>query len=191
MGYKIKPATQAVVCRILEAGGTLDHAADAIGCTTRALHAARNRDPEFDTCVRESQSRSRQESLISLADAAKENGNLAYKRLRMLYPDDYARAADTVQFKSVSRLFGEMLYKVRDAVDDPATIEKIGQCFLQMNQDCRDRKTPKSRSPIGTVEQVFGPDDREAVLKELEALEDHSADEALQDHSVNPNAEAA
>jgi hypothetical protein len=88
---KLDSAAHQVIFRVLASGGTIKNAADAVGCNRRTIYAAGRRDPEFRKAIEELQSQSKYKSLITLADAAKHSGQLAYKRLRMLYPDDYAR----------------------------------------------------------------------------------------------------
>lgn len=112
MNRKLDPAAHKVIFRVLASGGTIKNAADAVGCNRSTIYAAGQREPEFRKTIEELQSQSKHKSLITLADAAKSNGQLAYKRLRMLYPDDYARKAATIPVKQAR----QMLVKITNAV---------------------------------------------------------------------------
>lgn len=147
MNYKLDIAGQAVVCRVLAAGGTMQMAADAVGCTRRALYAAAEREPDFAKRIKQSQCQSKEESLITLAEAAKDvkHWQAAYKRLRMLYPDDYSRNADTIPAQQASRLIREFTALVKWSLDDADDRRKFSSGVKQMLDGYRLKKRPKWR----------------------------------------------
>jgi hypothetical protein len=143
MNRKLDPAAHRVIFRVLATGGTLKMAADAVGCSRSAIYAAADREPEFRKAIKQFQSQSKTDSLMSLADAAKENAQFAYKRLRMLYPDDYARKADTIPVKHAREVMDRFVDGIIGEVRDPAALERIKRCLSRSKRDVRERKSPK------------------------------------------------
>jgi hypothetical protein len=159
VGYKLTEAALVTVCRILAAGGTMEMAADAVGCTRRALYAAAKREPEFKQCIKRSKSESKTDSLIALADGAKEDWRAAYKRLRMLYPEEYDRDPHTMPLKDAAKFSEGMLNLVQwVAGDNLEILERLELARNHSKQSLRNYKEAKQQGRKPDFEQLVNPD---------------------------------
>jgi hypothetical protein len=159
MGYKLTEATAMVIRRILAAGGTMDMAADAVGCTRSALYAAAKREPEFKKLIKQSRSESKTDSLVSLANGAKEDWRAAYKRLRMLYPEEYDRDPHTMPLKDAAKFSEGMLNLVQwVAGDNLEILERLELARNHSKRSLRNYKEAKQEGRKPDFEQLGNPD---------------------------------
>jgi hypothetical protein len=151
---KLDPMAYKVILRVLATGGTIRMAADAVGCSRRTIQVAAQREPEFRKAIKQFQSQSKTDSLMTLADAAKENAQIAYKRLRMLYPNDYARKPDTVPVKHAREVMDRFVDGIIGEVRDPAALERIRRRLSRSKRDVRERKISRGERSENVFEEV-------------------------------------
>jgi hypothetical protein len=148
---KLDAAGRQRVCDVLTVGGTLEMAADLVGCTVRAIRYAAKRDPVFRERILQARQHTAYDSLKIMSKAAEadpdKNWRAAYYHARMVYPERYHRPANSVPVKQVQKLIdhavGQVVQNTLRILDDTVTDrqlhEQIGRRMEVMFQSPRRR----------------------------------------------------
>jgi hypothetical protein len=139
------------VILVVALGGTMQMAADYVGCSERTLYNHTRQDREFRRRIRRARIDTELGCLKTIKKASHDDQNwrAASQLMKHLDPDRYARKADTVPIKEATKVMDAFVDSVLSCVEDPATAQKIHKCLRQSKRSLRDRKTAKqsNRNP--------------------------------------------
>ncbi len=103
---------------------------------------------------------SKSDSLITLAEGAKQYWQAAYKRLRMLYPEEYAREPHTIPLSHAQKFSDEMFKLVKWVVgdDNPEIMKRIDIALNHSKQALRAYKEAQQAGQKPDLTQLGNPD---------------------------------